>query len=190
MERALIASDLQKATEFYHDFLKKYGFLKIDTVQNPSDARRMISLNTYDICIVNAPFSRANGIDLAKDIAEKSDAQVILFVREEVAEEVAENVLPFGILTVERPINKQIFRNALQFSAVANERLRFAANAIAKLEKRLKEQGTISRAKCILIANKNISEEEAHKYIEKHAMDERVTRMEIAQEIIEYYEDE
>ncbi len=189
MERALIASDLPKATEFYQDFLKKNGFYKTDIVTNPSEARRMCSLNAYDVCIVNAPFAKANGIDLAKDIAEKSGAQVILFIREEVAEEVAEDVLPYGILTVERPINKQIFRSALHFSAVANERLRFAANTIAKLEKRIKEQGTISRAKCVLVAHRNMTEEEAHRFIEKHAMDERVTRMEIAQEIIDYYEE-
>ncbi len=189
MERALIACDMQKATDFYRDFLKQHELKQITVTTNPAEVRRIISTEDVDICIIHAPFSNANGIDLAKDIAEKTAAQVILFVKAEFAEEVSEDVLPYGILTVERPINKQMFRNALTFSAVANERMRFAAQTIAKLEKRLKEQQTISRAKCVLIEQRHFTEEEAHKYIERHAMDERVSRMEIAQEIIDYYED-
>ena len=47
----------------------------------------------------------------------------------------------------------------------------------------------IDRAKCLLIENEYLTEEEAHKQIEKTAMNERVTRKAIAQRIIAEYEE-
>ena len=57
----------------------------------------------------------------------------------------------------------------------------------AKLEKRLKEMKAINRAKGYLIEIENMSEEEAHRYIEKTAMDECVKKIEVAEKIIERY---
>ena len=46
---------------------------------------------------------------------------------------------------------------------------------------------TINRAKGYLIEIENMSEEEAHRFIEKTAMDECVKKIEIAEKIIEKY---
>ena len=47
----------------------------------------------------------------------------------------------------------------------------------------------VSRAKCCLVEHEQMTEAEAHRYIEKQAMDTRRDRTEIAQEILENYED-
>lgn len=46
---------------------------------------------------------------------------------------------------------------------------------------------TVSRAKCLLISYCGMSEEDAHKYIERQAMDKRMSRLEIAQDIVRTY---
>ena len=46
----------------------------------------------------------------------------------------------------------------------------------------------IDRAKCILIQYLNMTESEAHRYIEKQAMDMRTTRKTIAEGILRTYE--
>jgi len=46
----------------------------------------------------------------------------------------------------------------------------------------------IDRAKCLLISYLNMSEQEAHRYIEKQAMDMRLTKRMIAEGIIKTYE--
>ena len=46
----------------------------------------------------------------------------------------------------------------------------------------------VDRAKCILIQYLNMTEPQAHRYIEKQAMDLRVSRREIAQGILQTYE--
>ena len=44
-----------------------------------------------------------------------------------------------------------------------------------------------AQAKCCHIEYRDYTEEEAHKYIEKRAMDERRTKRDIAEDVIETY---
>ena len=56
------------------------------------------------------------------------------------------------------------------------------------LQKKMKELKLVTQAKLILMQSLNISEEAAHRKIEKMAMDQRLSKREIAQEIISTYE--
>ena len=55
------------------------------------------------------------------------------------------------------------------------------------LEDKMKEIRLINRAKWILIEQLKMTESDAHRYIEKQAMDRCVTRTEIAETIIRTY---
>ena len=46
----------------------------------------------------------------------------------------------------------------------------------------------MDRAKCVLIQYLNMTETQAHRYIEKQAMDLRTTRRQIAEGILKTYE--
>lgn len=56
-----------------------------------------------------------------------------------------------------------------------------------KLRRKLAEQTVVSRAKCLLIEFAHMTEEQAHKYIEKQAMDSRSSKEDIASEIVRTY---
>ena len=47
----------------------------------------------------------------------------------------------------------------------------------------------MNRAKCLLIEKLGLSEEQAHREMEKLAMDERLEKVELAKRIIKKYED-
>ena len=46
----------------------------------------------------------------------------------------------------------------------------------------------VDRAKCILISQMDMREEEAHRYLEKQAMDRRTTKRAVAEGILKTYE--
>ena len=52
------------------------------------------------------------------------------------------------------------------------------------LEDKMAEIRLINRAKWLLISNRGMSEPDAHRFIEKQAMDRSMTRRQIADEII------
>ena len=53
------------------------------------------------------------------------------------------------------------------------------------LHEKLMQLRLVSRAKCLLIENRGMTEAEAHHYIEKEAMNSRRTREQVAEEILE-----
>ena len=55
---------------------------------------------------------------------------------------------------------------------------------VMRLRKKLSEIGYITKAKCLLIQHRSMTEEEAHYYLERQAMDRCVGKKEIALEII------
>lgn len=184
MDRALIVCDNEKGTSFYKSFLKENGYLDMVAVTSGPMAKRAILDYDFDICIINGPIGGTSGEELSKDIAEKNMCQVILFVKAERLEEISAQVEDYGVITVGKPINKQLFWQALKLAKVAQRRINMAHKENEKLEKKLEDMKVISRAKILLMVEKNISEEEAHKLIEKQAMDRRMTRIEVAREIV------
>jgi response regulator NasT len=58
----------------------------------------------------------------------------------------------------------------------------------SRLKNSLEELKVIDRAKCSLVAFRNMTEPQAHHYIEREAMNQRVAKKEVAAEILRYYD--
>lgn len=188
MSSALIVCDSPKGTAFFKDFLTENFCQSIAVVENGQEARRSLVNGEYDVCIINAPILGDSGEQLAIDLAEKNVCQVILFIKAEYMEEVTEKVEDYGVITVSKPISKQLFWSALKLAKVAQRRIAMMQRENTKLKKKLEDVKLISRAKCVLISYENLSEEEAHRYIEKKAMDLRLPRIDVAKKVLKKYE--
>ena len=57
-----------------------------------------------------------------------------------------------------------------------------------KLHKKLEEIRNVNRAKFALMQYLNFTEQQAHRYLEKQAMDLRVTKNEVALKVIKMYD--
>ncbi|MCR5641464.1 MAG: ANTAR domain-containing protein [Lachnospiraceae bacterium] len=190
MEQALIICDAPKGREFYEEILTKNGFEHIVVANDGEEGRRALIEGDFEVCIINAPLKNTNPIPLAKDIAMKNSCQVLLVVREEIFESTAEAVEDFGVMTLSKPIHRQAFWSALKLTKASAARMAIANSEIKRLQKALDEQKAIARAKCLLIEHKHLSEQEAHRFLEKQAMDRRVSRQLIAEDVISFYSEE
>ena len=72
---------------------------------------------------------------------------------------------------------------------ILDGRLRGLRQENARLQDKISQIRLVSRAKCCLVEHAHLTEAEAHRRIEKLAMDTRRDRTEIAQEILDSYED-
>ena len=187
MGSALIVCDAPKGVDLFRDFLIQNDFEDICVVEGGEEAKRKMSEYDYDICLINSPIKGKNAEQLSIDIAEKNICQVILFVKTEYLEEATEHVENYGVITVGKPINRQMFWGALKLAKVAQRRITMARQESRKLQNKLDNLKMVSKAKCLLISYEGMSEEDAHKYIERKAMDERVTKLDIAKGIINMY---
>ena len=184
----LIVSASHKAEDYLRDILSGGSFAPIASAKSVSEAKRMQLENQYDIVIINTPLPDDFGIEFAERLCEDSSVGVLLFVKNELFEQVSCRVENYGVLTFSRPGSRQSITQAVRLTAATHNRLAAFERKAVKLEAKMKEIRLINRAKWLLIDRFKMTEEEAHKYIEKAAMDNCVKRGEIAENIIRTYE--
>ena len=129
-----------------------------------------------------------NGMELAVELCESSAMAVILLVKAELMGMVYAPATEAGVLVVPKPLNPALFIQALQLGLAMRNRLKIQGREYEKLQRKLEETRAVDRAKCLLIQHMHISEEEAHRAIEKQAMDTRMPKMWVARELMRKFE--
>ena len=138
--------------------------------------------------IINCPLKDEFGNELAEHITATTNASCVMIVRAENCEQVGERMEDLGVIVIAKPLSKQIFYQSLKFINASRKRLLGLQNENIKLHKRLEEMRTINRAKFALMQYLNFTETQAHRYLEKQAMDMRCTKLEVALSVLKTYE--
>lgn len=188
MDSALVVSCTEKSITFFTEILSAASIGHIVTLQSCQEARRLLLERDFDLVIVNAPLRDETGESFSRHIAAKGVCQVILVVKSEYFEEVSALAEEDGVLTIAKPINKALFWSAVKLSKAAGLKLKRIQAENSQLKQKIEDIRIIDRAKCLLISYLSMSEQEAHRYIEKQAMDMRATRRIVAEGILKMYE--
>ena len=154
-----------------------------------TEARRILSDGTIGLVIINTPLPDEFGLESAKDFADGRDIAVLLLVKSDLYNQVAYKVRGSGIFVLSRPLKGQLLLEAVGVMDSMRQKIYLLNEQNQKLRKRLDEMGIITRAKCLLIEMKKMTEEEAHRYLEQEAMNHALTKKEIAQNIIRELEE-
>lgn len=179
------ASDKFNATTL--ELLPATDYWPVVTVKSVAEARRRLLEQNYDIVIINAPLPDDFGMHLAIDVCSGSDAGVLLLVKNELYNDIYARVVEFGVMTLSKPTSVQIISQTLRILCATRERMRQASVRQATVEEKMEEIRLVNRAKWLLIECLSMTEGDAHRYIEKQAMDLRVSRREVAENIIRTY---
>lgn len=183
----LAVSSSDKIFDILSDLLKDRFHIDIHRASSVSEAERMTLLKSFDLLIINAPLKDESGIDFAANTAAENSFGVLILINNEYYEQVLDKVMEYGVLTVSKPLSRQTLYEAVNLLVATNYRLKKVAKKNEKLTAKMAELRIVNRAKWILIENLGLSEEEAHRVIEKQAMDERQSKREIAETIIRTY---
>ena len=184
----LIVSFSESFTDNVSQFLSEATYRPIKYAKSVNEAQRIIAERSYDLIIINTPLPDDFGTKFAIDISDKSPSVVLLFVRSDNYHDVYDKVSDFGVFTVRKPLPSQNVVQALDFIKATRERLRKMEKKTVSLEEKMMEIKIVNRAKWTLINALNMSETDAHRYIEKQAMDRCVSKRVVAEEIIRSYD--
>ena len=167
--------------------LPESKYAPVHVVSNISVAKRTFAQRAYDYVIVNSPLPDDMGTRFAIDAFCSRGTVVLLMVRGEVHAELYDKVAGHGVFTLPKPTSRQTIITALSWMSSARERLRKAEKNTLSIEEKMEEIRIVNRAKWLLISEIKMDEPNAHRYIEKQAMDRCVSKREIAEEIIKTY---
>lgn len=163
----------------------KYGPVHI--ASSISAAKRAFAERIYDYVIINSPLPDDIGTRFAIDTCNSKGTVVLLMVRAELHAEIYDKVAEHGVFTLPKPTSKPTIITALSWMSSARERLRKAEKKTLSIEEKMEEIRLVNRAKWLLISELQFDEPEAHRYIEKQAMDRCVSKKVVAEEIIKTY---
>ena len=129
------------------------------------------------------PSRTSSAVELAAAAAQ-GNRGVLLVVKGEIADDVSAKVEDSGVFVIPKPVNRAFLHQALKLVLAARNRFLGLREENVRLQSKIEEIRLVDRAKCILIERCALSEPEAHRYIEKLAMDRRTTRRIIAEEVL------
>lgn len=189
MERILIASGNEKATAMLVGLLKEScPGCSVSISVAGGEARRAIGNSDYDMIIINAPLTDEYGIELAQMVCSDTNSSCIIIVKAERCEAAWERLEDYGTLVLEKPLSRHSFYKTVKFANASRRRMLGLQTENLKLHKKLEEIKMINRAKFVLMQYLSFNEQQAHRYLEKQAMDLRCTKLEVAKKVIKMYE--
>ena len=156
-------------------------------VSNISAAKRALAERAFDFVIINSPLPDDIGTRFAIDTGSSKETVVLLMVRAELQAEIYDKVAEHGVFVLPKPTSKPTMAVALSWLSSAREKLRKSEKKTLSIEEKMEEIRIVNRAKWILIRELKLDEPEAHRYIEKQAMDRCISKRIVAEEIIKTY---
>ena len=151
------------------------------------EAKRMALDYAVDIAILNAPMRDEFGTQLALNLA-RDNVGVLLLVPGESFDGVRDQVEDEGVMALAKPLTRQTLEMGLHMITALRGKLLQMDRRNRALQEKMTDIRTINRAKWLLIEQLRMTESEAHYYIERQAMDTRLSRREVAENIIRSYD--
>lgn len=160
------------------------GYSSAEYSLSADEARRKLDFFEPELILVNAPLQDELGIEFVLDIADITDAGIIILVKHEYLEEMQYKLEKVGALILPKPINRTMLLQTAKFASQSRKSIKGLKSQNDDLEKRIQDRKVIEKAKWILVEKMNMTEPQAHRYIQKRAMDTRTSQIKVAEEII------
>ncbi len=159
------------------------------TATSMNEAKKYLLLGGVNAVVINCPVGDGFGFDEAAKTADSYGVSILLFVKQELFADVSSKLDRADIITVKKPTDKENIRAAVQklINTTDAEKTPNDTNNSMHADEKLTELKIISRAKILLMRQFSLSEAQAHRYLEKRAMDMGRTRKAIAEGIIRSY---
>lgn len=168
--------------------LASAGFAEVRSAASAGEARCLLAQDVRELVVINAPLPDETGLELSMELTCSTLSAVVLLVKAELMSMVYTPATEAGVLLVSKPVIPQVLQQTVQLAAATRNRLLLLSRENEQLHRKLDEIRLVDRAKCLLIERMHLTETEAHRAIEKQAMDQRLPRSRIAQAILDRYE--
>jgi AmiR/NasT family two-component response regulator len=182
--RVLLISSAERFNTALDALLPRRLYDPVTVVSSTAAGRRALNDQPYDFILINTPLPDEFGTETAIHFAQNRAVVPLIFVARDHLDDVHNQVAPYGVLTLPKPVTGEQVRLGLRWMAAYRERLRRLEKKSVSLEDKMKEIRLVNKAKWLLIDQKNMNETDAHHFIEKQAMNHSVSKGIIAEAIL------
>jgi response regulator NasT len=174
-DEALIRMDLV-------EMLGEAGYLVVAQASDGAEAITLVAEHKPDLAILDVKMPILDGISAAEEIIATCPVLMLTAFSQR---ELVDRARDAGVMAyVLKPFTINDLVPAIEIAISRHLQMKSLAAEVADLHERLETRKIIDRAKGILMAALNLSEPEAFSWIQKAAMDRRLTMKEVAQAVI------
>ncbi len=180
--RILVAEDEALIRMDLVEMLQEAGYTVVAQATNGEEAIALATEHRPDLAILDVKMPILDGISAAEKII--SIAPVLMLTAFS-QRELVERARDAGVMAyVVKPFTIGDLVPAIEIAISRHTQMRSLAEEVADLHERLETRKIIDRAKGILMKALNLSEPEAFSWIQRAAMDRRLTMKEVAHAVI------
>ena len=180
--RILVAEDEALIRMDLVEMLQEAGYTVVAQAANGEEAIALATEHRPDLAILDGKMPILDGISAAEKII--SIAPVLMLTAFS-QRELVERARDAGVMAyVVKPFTIGDLVPAIEIAISRHTQMRSLAEEVADLHERLETRKIIDRAKGILMKALNLSEPEAFSWIQRAAMDRRLTMKEVAHAVI------
>ncbi|MBQ7170807.1 MAG: ANTAR domain-containing protein [Clostridia bacterium] len=183
----LVVSSAERFNQALGELFPAASFSPVRTVSAVSAAKRAAAERDFDFIIVNSPLPDDPGVRFAVDSVSSGGTVVLFLAKAEHYPDVYDRLVGHGVFLMQKPIARSLFQTAAGWLISARERIRQTESKTLSIEEKMNEIRLVNRAKWLLISELKMTEPDAHRFVEKQAMDRCVPKRQVAEEIITTY---
>ena len=180
--RIVVAEDETLIRMDLVEMLTEAGYQVIGQGVNGQEAIELANTHKPDLMILDVKMPVLDGISAAEKII---DICPVLMLTAFSQRELVERARDSGVMAyVVKPFTINDLLPAIEISISRYRQMKSLENEVADLYERLETRKIVDRAKGILMKTMNLSEPESFSWIQKTAMDRRISMKAVAQGII------
>ena len=180
--RILVAEDETLIRMDLVEMLTEAGYEVIAQATNGEEAIALANEHKPDLAILDVQMPVLDGISAAEKIITIAPVLMLTAFSQR---ELVDRARDAGVMAyVVKPFTISDLVPAIEIAISRHTQMRSLANEVADLHDRLETRKVIDRAKGILMKALNLTEPEAFSWIQRAAMDRRITMKEVAEAVI------
>jgi two-component system, response regulator PdtaR len=182
--RVLIAEDEAIIRMDLREILEEEGYEVVEAADGEQAVRLAREVHP-DLAILDIKMPVKDGLAAAQEISEERIAPVLIltaYSQRELVEQAAESGA-MGYLV--KPFQKHDLLPAIEIAKGRYQQLAALADEVGDLTERLEARKAIDRAKGALMDRYQMSESDAFRFVQKAAMEQRLTMREVADRILD-----
>jgi response regulator NasT len=182
-KRILIAEDETLIRMDLAEMLRESGYEVVGEATNGEEAISLANELKPDLAILDVKMPKIDGITAAESIVEISPVLMLTAFSQK---DLVERAVDAGVMAyLVKPFTVNDLLPAIEIAITRHTQMLALKNEVTDLAERLETRKIIDRAKGILMQAMRLSEPEAFKWIQRTAMDRRVSMKEVAEAVID-----
>ncbi|MBK02846.1 MAG: response regulator [Acidimicrobiaceae bacterium] len=183
-KRVVIAEDEAIIRLDLREMLEEEGYEVVAETGRGDEAVELVAKHSPDLCIFDIKMPGMDGLSAARQVSSDRQAAVVILTAFS-QRHLIEQARDAGVLSyLVKPFQPEELVSAIEVALGRFEEMRQLEETVRELEGQLEARKAVDRAKGRLIDDHGLSEQDAFAFIQKTAMSERSTMLDVANLVI------